>query len=457
MSHPLTLVRADEPAPPLAFGPYSVEGVLGRGTMGLVYRARHQTLGRPVAIKCLHESLVSDTMLVKRFLQEAKLVNAINHPHIVEVYDFVETPGLVYAVMELLEGETLTSRLEREALSLTTVLRIATQLGEALKAAHALSVVHRDLKPDNVFLCQREGRDWVKVLDFGVAKLVSTDGPRVVETQNGDVLGTPRYMAPEQAAGLDVDARTDVYAFGTLLFELLAGKPPFESTVYGQLAADIITRPPPPVPTLTRTGDAVPETLRRLVAACLAKQPDHRPPGMGEVLHRLANLDEDLPPLEAPKARRWPIVAVAMGVAAALIVAGFMAGNDGARVTAEPLAAAKEMAPAGLTPTTGPTTPPPPASPAMIHLSLLTAPPGASVISIDTGEVFGTTPLTIDRAVGTAPVSVRFELKGYEPVSREFPTTESVRVELPLKKLPAPNRPVSKRSRVVTDGVLDPF
>jgi serine/threonine protein kinase len=200
MIHPLSLVKTDASPPPLAFGPYGVEGVLGRGSMGLVYRARHQTLGRPVAIKCLHESLLSDDMLVRRFLQEARLVNAINHPHIVEVHDFVESPGQVYAVMELLEGETLTARLERQALPLDHLVRIATQLGEALKAAHDLSVVHRDLKPDNVFLCQRDGRDWVKVLDFGVAKLVSAEGPRVIETQNGDVLGTPRYMAPEQAS-----------------------------------------------------------------------------------------------------------------------------------------------------------------------------------------------------------------------------------------------------------------
>ncbi|MDX2009420.1 MAG: serine/threonine-protein kinase [Myxococcaceae bacterium] len=451
MSHPLTLVTSDGPAPPLAFGPYGVEGVLGRGTMGLVYRARHQTLGRPVAIKCLHESLISDTMLVKRFLQEAKLVNAINHPHIVEVYDFVESPGQVYAVMELLEGETLTSRLERQALSLTTIVRVATQLGEALKAAHALSVVHRDLKPDNVFLCQREGRDWVKVLDFGVAKLVSTEGPRVVETQNGDVLGTPRYMAPEQAAGLDVDARTDVYAFGTLLFELLAGKPPFESTVYGQLAADIITRPPPPVPTLTRTGDAVPEGLRQLVAACLAKQPDHRPPGMDEVLYRLAHLDEALPPLELRAPRRWPLVAGALGLAVALVTAGLVAGRDD---TPEP----RETSPAPLVATPTPSTPPPgPTVPTTIHLALLTAPPGASVIDTDSGALLGTTPLTLDRPVGEGVVSVRFEMKGYEPLSRQFPTTESVRVELPLKRQPVAGTATPKRTRVVTDGVLDPF
>jgi serine/threonine-protein kinase len=349
--------------------------------------------------------------------------------------------------MELLEGETLTSRLERQALSLTSLVNIATQLGEALKAAHALSVVHRDLKPDNVFLCQRDGRDWVKVLDFGVAKLVSAEGPRVIETQNGDVLGTPRYMAPEQAAGLDVDARTDLYAFGTLLFELLAGKPPFESTVYGQLAADIITRPPPPVPTLTRTGDAVPEGLRRLVAACLAKQPDHRPPNMDEVLYRLRHLDDELPDVAPEAPRRWPLVAAAVLVAVGLIGAGLLAG----RQDPEPLPTVALPAP----PTVAP--PAEPAGPATIHLALMTAPAGATVIEADTGRSLGTTPVTLDRAAGNEILSVRFELKGYEPLTRAFPLSESVRVELPLKKLPVAGAQAPKPTRVVTDGVLDPF
>jgi serine/threonine protein kinase len=448
MSHPLSLVKTDVAPPPLAFGPYGVEGVLGRGTMGLVYRARHQTLGRPVAIKCLHESLLSDVMLVRRFLQEARLVNTINHPHIVEVHDFVESPGQVYAVMELLEGETLTARLERQALSLDHIVRIATQLGEALKAAHDLSVVHRDLKPDNVFLCQRDGRDWVKVLDFGVAKLVSSEGPRVIETQNGDVLGTPRYMAPEQAAGLDVDARTDVYAFGTLLFEMLAGRAPFESTVYGQLAADIITRPPPPVPTVTRTGEPVPEGLRRLIVACLAKMPDQRPGSMGDVLSRLTHLHEVLPEPSAPSSRpRWVVPTVVVG-SLALLAGGALLGFP---VDDEPPSAPAptvQLAPAPVVPPT-PTT-------ADVHFALTTTPAGAQVIDVTTGRLLGETPLTLERPAGSAPLSLRFELKGYEPLTREFATTESLRVELPLTKrpsAPAPARP----SRVVKDGVLDPF
>ncbi|MER2564268.1 MAG: serine/threonine-protein kinase [Myxococcaceae bacterium] len=444
----LNLVRHDVATSPTTFGAYAVETLLGEGTMGCVYRARHQTLGRKVAIKSLHPSLLNNASLVRRFLQEARLVNTINHPHIVEVYDFVEAPGQVYAVMELLEGETLAHRLETKPLSLAEVLRLAEQLAEALEAAHALSVVHRDLKPDNVFITQRDGRDWVKVLDFGIAKLLSDEGPRVAETQNGDVLGTPRYMAPEQAAGLECDARTDLYAFGTVLFELLAAKPPFESKVFGQLAADIITRPPPPVPTITRTGDAVPESLRKLVTACLAKSADHRPQTMADVLRRLRNLDEDLGDFVAPPRPRWmlPVGAVTVLVVLAGLGAALLGG---ATTKPTPAPTAVVVAPPI------PTPPPPPVElPKKVSLGLDTVPPGATVTD-EAGVKLGVTPLTLERVANEGTVKVKLELKGYETLSREFATTENLRVELPLKRLVAPAP--KKETRAVTDGVMEAY
>jgi serine/threonine-protein kinase len=448
MSLGLSLVRQDtapEPAGPTVFGAYVVEVLLGEGTMGSVYRARHQTLGRKVAVKSLHPALLGDPALVRRFLQEARLVNTINHPHIVEVHDFVEAPGQVYAVMELLEGETLTARLVSSPLSLEQVVRIATQVAEAVDAAHALDVVHRDLKPDNVFLATRDGQDWVKVLDFGVAKLLNQEGPRVIETQNGDVLGTPRYMAPEQAAGLECDTRTDVYAFGTVLFEMLAGKPPFEATVFGQLAADIITRPPPPVPTLTRTGEQVPEPLRRLVAACLAKNADHRPQTMKDVLRQLANLDVDLGLGHRVPRPRWylPVALVTAGAIVAGVAFAVASGGTKPVAVTPPV-----VAPA-------PALPPPVSAPALVSLGLDTAPAGATVTDDASGEVLGTTPLTLKRPAREGAVKVRIELKGYEPLTREFSTAESLRVELPLRRLA--NAAPKKRPRAVTDGVIDPF
>ncbi len=449
MSLNLLLVRHDEPVP-ATFGPYVVEGLLGEGTMGCVYRARHQTLGRKVAIKSLHPALLNNASLVRRFLQEARLVNTINHPHIVEVHDFVEAPGQVYAVMELLEGETLASRLETTPLSFAAVLGLATQIAEALEAAHALSVVHRDLKPDNVFITHRDGRDWVKVLDFGIAKLLSDEGPRVAETQNGDVLGTPRYMAPEQAAGLECDARTDLYAFGTLVFELLAAKPPFESKVYGQLAADIITRPPPPVPTQTRTGDAVPESLRKLVTACLAKNADHRPQTMTEVLRRLRNLDEEPDDVGAPARPRWMLP---VGVVTLLM----LFGGVGAAMMGGPTKPAPAPAPlvvAPVEPAPAPAPAPVPVPAKKITLALDTLPPGATVID-EAGVNLGLTPLVLERAEGEGMVKVKLELKGYETLTREFGTTENLRVELPLKRLAAPA--AKKETRAVTDGVMEAY
>ncbi|MBM4783071.1 MAG: protein kinase [Archangiaceae bacterium] len=451
MSLNLSVVRHDAAPAPTTFGPYVVEALLGEGTMGCVYRARHQTLGRKVAIKSLHPTLLNNASLVRRFLQEARLVNTINHPHIVEVHDFVEAPGQVYAVMELLEGETLSHRLETKPLSLDAVLRLATQLAEALEAAHALSVVHRDLKPDNVFITQRDGHDWVKVLDFGIAKLLSDDGPRVVETQNGDVLGTPRYMAPEQAAGLECDARTDVYAFGTVLFELLAAKPPFESTVYGQLAADIITRPPPPVPTISRTGDAVPESLRKLVTACLAKTADHRPQTMTEVLRRLRNLDEDLGDFTAEVTRRprWMTPVAALTVL--VLLGGVGVAVLGGGTKAAPAEPAALVVPA---PAPAVVKPAPPPEPKKVSLGVDTVPQGATVTD-ETGAKLGVTPLVLERPANEGTVKVTLELKGYETLTREFATTENLRVELPLKRLPA--AAPKKETRAVIDGVMEAY
>ncbi|MBL8936332.1 MAG: serine/threonine protein kinase [Archangium sp.] len=453
MSLNLSVVRQEAALAPTTFGAYAVETLLGEGTMGCVYRARHQTLGRKVAIKSLHATLLNNASLVRRFLQEARLVNTINHPHIVEVHDFVEAPGQVYAVMELLEGETLSHRLETKPLSLDEVLRLSTQLAEALEAAHALSVVHRDLKPDNVFITQRDGRDWVKVLDFGIAKLLSNDGPRVAETQNGDVLGTPRYMAPEQAAGLECDARTDVYAFGTVLFELLAAKPPFESTVYGQLAADIITRPPPPVPTITRTGDAVPEALRKLVTACLAKNADHRPQTMTEVLRRLRHLDEDLgdfAPVVSTRPRWMLPVALLTSLA---LVAGVGAAVLGGGTKPAPTPPAPALPTSAPAPAVTPVEPAVALPPKTISLGIDSVPQGATVT--EGGTKLGVTPLVLERPAHHGTVKVTLELKGHETLTREFATTENLRVELPLKR--AAVAPVKKQTRAVTDGVMEAY
>ncbi|MBL8914274.1 MAG: serine/threonine protein kinase [Archangium sp.] len=430
-------------APPLevgeALGPYVIERVLGEGSMGRVYLGRHQRLGRNVALKVLHDRLLRDRQLVDRLMLEGRLVNQINHRHIVEVHDFVEElmPERVYCVMEFLRGETLSHRLATRATSIEGIITIARQIASALGAAHAAGVVHRDLKPDNIFLVEREGRDdWVKVLDFGVAKSAPDQGEvNLVQSQQGVLLGTPRYMAPEQVAGLDVDARTDVYALGTILYEMLTGKVPFEASTFGQLAADIITQPPPPLPKLSTSQEPIPPSLAALVTACLAKKPADRPASMGAVDGALTGGAV----IQPSSARPWKPIALAAAVLVALVAGG--------------LALRPKESPTQLE-----VVPPPPPPVVLLDevtLKITTQPEGARVTRGDTGEVLGVTPLDFKSARRTMPTPLRVELNGFEPLERAVVLDSNQRLEFTLKAIPAAVKP--KPRRVVTDGVLDPY
>jgi serine/threonine-protein kinase len=220
--------------------------------MGAVYLAVHPGIGRKAAVKVLHPELARDRDIVTRFLNEARAANAIRHPGIVEIFDSgTLDSGAPYIVMELLEGESLTSRLLRGRLPLDQCLEIARQAAAALGAAHAQGIVHRDLKPDNLFLVPdalEPERERVKVLDFGIAKLnPGSIGAGSVRTRTGAVLGTPVYMSPEQCRGTrEIDRRADVYALGVILYEMVCGRPPFYSEGFGELAHLHISEPPPP-------------------------------------------------------------------------------------------------------------------------------------------------------------------------------------------------------------------
>jgi serine/threonine protein kinase len=306
-------------------GSYALERLLGEGSMGQVYEARHVKLDRLVAIKMLRPERAHDAQLVQRFFQEARTVNRINHPHIVGIHDFVEDTDdegqpRAYCVMEYLEGVTLTQLLQHGTLPLERIFRVIDQVTQALSAAHQVGVVHRDLKPDNIFVSTSEaGEDFVRVLDFGVAKLMRPDpdvGPG--RTHDGAIIGTPKYMAPEQAASLEVDFRTDVYGVGTILYELLTGRPPFSGDAFGPLMASIITQPVEPPGPYTVGGEEIPAALENLVMRCLEKDPSLRPETMTELRMLLASC----PRVGRERHRRTP---AALFASAALLGLGAVA------------------------------------------------------------------------------------------------------------------------------------
>jgi eukaryotic-like serine/threonine-protein kinase len=212
-----------------AIGEYVVEGKIGEGGMGVVYAATHPVIGKKAAIKVISHSLSRDTDAVQRFIQEARSVNTIRHINIVDVFAFGQLPdGRRYFVMEWLQGSSLAGRIAGGPMPPFEAVEVLDQIADALEAAHEKGIVHRDLKPDNIFLVDvRGGRQLVKLLDFGIAKLMD-EGGVINRTRTGMMMGTPGYMSPEQARGVRVDHRTDVYALGAIAFELLTGKLPFD-------------------------------------------------------------------------------------------------------------------------------------------------------------------------------------------------------------------------------------
>src|SRR5262245_39686128 len=269
------------------FGNYRVTELIGEGGMGVVYLAEHPGIGRRAAIKILRPGLTDNPEITKRFFNEARAANAIRHPGIVEVYDCGSlSSGVSYIVMELLEGENLAVRLRRVGrMPVAEARRIAAQTASALAAAHAAGIVHRDLKPDNLYLVPDErdaSVEMVKVLDFGIAKLGQQgSNTSSVRTRTGSVMGTPAYMSPEQCRGTrEIDHRTDIYALGVILYEMVCGRPPFVSEGFGEMVHLHISQPPPP----PRTFNAgLPEDLERLILWCLAKEPDERVQTMTDV------------------------------------------------------------------------------------------------------------------------------------------------------------------------------
>ncbi len=267
-------------------GPYEVVALLGAGGMGEVYRARDTKLRRDVALKVLPPDLVIDRDRARRFTREAQVLASLNHPHIGAIYGLEDSTEVHALVLELIEGPTLAERIRRSPIGTEEVLEIARQIAAALKAAHGKGIIHRDLKPANIKIAPG---GVVKVLDFGLAKVTAPDAPGqltvTAETEAGAILGTVAYMSPEQARGAPVDARTDIWAFGCILFELLTGRPPFARATAAETLAAILEREAD----MSGLPSSTPAPVRALLRRCLQKDRTRRPDDLAAALEEIGD------------------------------------------------------------------------------------------------------------------------------------------------------------------------
>src|SRR3954453_11926120 len=295
-------------------GPYEIHSPIGAGGMGEVYRARDTRLNRDVAIKILPASFSADPDGLQRFAQESRAAAALNHPNILSIYDIGEDRGAPYVVSELLEGESLRERLRAGPLSSRKAPDYAQQFAKGLAAAHDKGIVHRDLKPENLFITS-DGR--AKILDFGLPKFphpetsLTDDAPTMqVATEAGTVMGTAGYMSPEQVRGKPTDGRSDIFAFGAILYEMLSGKRAFHGDSAADIMSTILKEDPPE---LSETNRNISPALERIVRHCLEKNPAERFQSARDVAFNLEALSDvssssrggvrAIP--EEPTARRW--------------------------------------------------------------------------------------------------------------------------------------------------------
>jgi serine/threonine-protein kinase len=481
-------------------GNYRVVKLLGEGGMGVVYLAQHPVIGRKVAIKLLHAVLARDQDIVSRFFNEARAIHMIAHENIVEILDFGQTTdGQPYFIMEFLEGEALSDAVARGAMPPEHVAIIGSQMCRALSAAHAKGIVHRDLKPHNVQLVAKpDGLFHVKILDFGVAKiLASPDGAQSVKTRTGSLMGTPLYMSPEQCKGAGtLDHRTDIYSLGVMLFEMLAGRPPFTAEGVGELFAKHMLEE---APQLLDFAPHVPPHMAAAVMKSLQKEPRDRFESMEEFRKALvgevklagvpalpgaprtspmatqtmsakasttlssasSEIDGDL----APTRRNWKVPAIIGGVAVAAIVAvvAMPKGGTGQK-SAPPQAALPAPAP------TTPVVPPPPVAPPAaktVTLRFEAEPAGAHLFAKKDGKDLGEIPVELQVPKGTTSSDYVFRLAGYKDVSLAAKPNADRTLHVSLEKTaaappaadkrrPAPHRPGKKKTPIDEDGLATP-
>jgi serine/threonine protein kinase len=312
------------PAAGSRLGPYEILAPIGAGGMGEVYRARDTRLGRDVAVKVLPESLAADPDALARFEREAKSIAALSHPNILAIHDFGRHEGIAYAVMELLEGETLRGKLDAGPIPRKQAVDYALQIAKGLSAAHEKGIVHRDLKPENLFV----GRDGhLKILDFGLAKREApvtpgeeTSAPTVSRhTEPGTVMGTVGYMSPEQVRGRPADSRSDIFSFGAVLYEMLTGRVAFRGETPVETMNAILKEEPPG---LSGSASGILSALERVVLHCLEKSPEERFQSARDIAFALGEASSGSaaapPALRTPTEPRTRALVWAAGLAAAL-------------------------------------------------------------------------------------------------------------------------------------------
>ncbi len=461
--------------------------------MGRVYAGEHVKLGRKVAVKMLRPEFASNPVAVSRFFSEARAVNRISHENIVEITDFLEKPGGENCyIMELLRGEDLGKRLQRDTfVPLYAAIEVAAQIASGLAAVHAADIVHRDLKPDNIFLIERGGRPhFVKLLDFGVAKLTDPGGKGVPlhTTGAGQIIGTPEYMSPEQAAGQVVDHRTDIYALGVILYEMITGALPFRASNFGELVIKHMTVPPKRPSTHLGLPHAIPAELDTLMMDLLAKDAGDRPHSMTDVEERLSDLLDhiDVPALPRPwrnsggfrvassaqmdavkvpdqviieprrkiataptigvgdsgpvaatpkveepvakRSHRWWVLGGSAAIAAVAVTAIVVSADGGSEPAPAPAASPVAAAPA------------PPPAPTTVKIRFASTPPGAIVHVQGDDKQLGETPFTATLVrAGTKTFVIAKD--GYTVVSEDVSLDTDNAVTVALSPLPPPSPP----------------
>jgi serine/threonine-protein kinase len=486
MEPPLDLATALAAEPPAGarpaprvgqrIGPYRLVRLIGEGTGGRVFEVVHEKLERPAALKLLDAAHAARPSARARFFAEALSITRIDHPHIVEVTDIVETDEHAGLVMELLEGQSLGAAMREGPLPPERFLPVLAQVCEALAAAHAAGFVHRDLKPENVFLCERHGvADFVKLLDFGVAAPLPTRTPSGVRAGGSSssgvrraFVGTPAYVSPEQASGAPVDHTTDLYAVGVMLYELASGRLPFEGWSAGELLIQHLSTPVPRLPAeivATPLGRA----LDAIVQGCMAKEPLDRFSSAAELASKLAALGRGesvaivTPATPLGRPRRLRTVALAAAGAIGLLALGsFLVEHALVHGAAPPrvTAAAPAAAPGA----------------SFVTLTFESEPSGAEARLLssgargDEGVLLGVTPFRHSFPRSAAPVAFELSHAGYAPVRLEVPATAPRTVSATLAKLrsrPAdpPSHPTRAKRHVShlghghlgSEKTIDPF